>query len=545
MVELSPKELLRLLRRWWWLLLLTPVITGVSASLLNQWQQPQATTTYTAVATVLINPDAAGAEYQPATLRAMVGLQPVLQPVADRLALPDGVGGLKSRITAGMTEDSDLLSVAATVDDPVQAATLANAVAESFVAFLTDQAEMGVQPYRDAIQNLLDEVNTELGGIEASLAAQLAALQAGTPVPEAEIDRLSNRQAAIERQAGTYRNQLDAQNLEIAAGSVQAQVSERAVPPSDPNATDSLPVVPLAVLVGLALAAAAILVFEALDVSIRTDTDFLGILGAPLLGSIPWLRRARAPASRLFYRNKAGRAPAEAMRRLRGRLQLAGALQPAKALAVTSPATGDGKSTIAANLALALAQSGSSVILVDANLGHPLQHQIFEVPNHHGLADLLVDRARPWHDVAVEIAPGGVTLIPAGQAKLNPADLVTAARLRPLLEELGRAADYVLIDCPAILDSTEAVVIASSAESTLLVCRRGRTTTEDLVRAAGAFPVGVGRIAGAVINGLAGDAVDIGGSQPAANHGERRARPTPFDGGPPSPALPSERAAAR
>jgi capsular exopolysaccharide synthesis family protein len=166
-------------------------------------------------------------------------------------------------------------------------------------------------------------------------------------------------------------------------------------------------------------------------------------------------------------------AAAEAYRTLRTNIQFSSLDRQFRTLLVTSSAAGEGKSTALANLAVTMAQAEQRVILVDCDLRRPSLHTIFNVPNEQGLTTLMLgEDARPaFQPTEVE----GLRLLPTGPLPPRPADLLGSRRLEAVIEQLKAEADLVLFDAPPVITVTDAVVLATKVDATLLVARAGKT----------------------------------------------------------------------
>jgi capsular exopolysaccharide synthesis family protein len=193
---------------------------------------------------------------------------------------------------------------------------------------------------------------------------------------------------------------------------------------------------------------------------------------------------------------------AEAYRVLRTNLQFA-LLGKAGTVVVSSPNPGEGKTATAANLAVALAQGGKQVVLVDADLRKPAIHRVFELPNGQGLTSLLVDEALTPDDVlqVVDDVPG-LRALTSGPLPPNPAEMLDSARMDDLLATLGQMVDYVVLDTPPLLVVVDAAILARDSDGTLLVFDSGATRVDTARRAIEVLArVGV-RPLGSVINRL-------------------------------------------
>lgn len=164
---------------------------------------------------------------------------------------------------------------------------------------------------------------------------------------------------------------------------------------------------------------------------------------------------------------------AEAVRAIRSQLlrRVFRAPGGGHALAVVSPDSGDGKTYLVANLAVALAQTGERTVVLDADLRHPRLHEVFGTDNTAGLSSLLLDGAYPAAVQAVQGVPG-LFLLPAGTTPPNPLELIERAAFAHVLAQLVERFDHVVVDTPAAIFGTDAQVIAERCGAAVLVARR-------------------------------------------------------------------------
>ncbi len=150
------------------------------------------------------------------------------------------------------------------------------------------------------------------------------------------------------------------------------------------------------------------------------------------------------------------------------------------ALAITGVERGEGRSFIAANLAVAFAQMGKRTLLIDGDLRNPIQHQTFNLPNRLGFAGILAGRAGLPEICLLERMPG-LSVLTAGSPPPNPQELIARERFGMLLHDLSRRFEIVLIDTPASVDSADAQMIAIQARGAFIVSRRNVTRQRLLV----------------------------------------------------------------
>jgi capsular exopolysaccharide synthesis family protein len=238
---------------------------------------------------------------------------------------------------------------------------------------------------------------------------------------------------------------------------------------------------------------------EFLDNRIRTPEQVRSELGLPFLGMIPTLSaKDRNDDTPLLHRTVAPNF-AEAMRSIRTSLLFSSAEEGSKMLVITSTAPGEGKTTVACNLAVALAQAEQRVILIDADMRRPRIHHLFDIPQEPGLSNIIVGNVSKITAIRRSEVEG-LSLLPAGHNPPNPSELVSSRRFRELIATLKDEYDWILIDSPPVIAVTEASLLAHDATGVLFVVgcemvdRKGVTVALDQLEAASA------RFVGAVLN---------------------------------------------
>ena len=210
--------------------------------------------------------------------------------------------------------------------------------------------------------------------------------------------------------------------------------------------------------------------------------------------------RIKPGRAQLFMLDDPKGVAAESIRLLRANIEFASATRELVSISLTSPNPGEGKSTISANLAVALAQAGFVTALLDADLRRPTQHRIFGVGNDRGLSTLLAHPDREWGWAAQETMLPNLTLIPSGPLPPNPADLLSLDRLRQIMSELREAVDVIIVDSPPILAVSDPLIVAAHVDGTALVSLGGKTRLDALKRAVQVLHRGAPRIIGVVLN---------------------------------------------
>lgn len=190
---------------------------------------------------------------------------------------------------------------------------------------------------------------------------------------------------------------------------------------------------------------------------------------------------------------------AEEFRTIRTNIHFVTDEQKHSILLVTSPKSGEGKSTTAANLAVSMAQKEEKVLLIDANLRRPAAHLIFKVPNSVGLADVLTGSAT-FEEAIIQTEIGKLEVLTSGTATNNPAELLASYPMKELLQRAAKEYDVVLIDSSPVLELTDTKLIASQCDGVLLVIHQGKTQIEDAAEAKKVLEFAKANVSGVILN---------------------------------------------
>ena len=243
--------------------------------------------------------------------------------------------------------------------------------------------------------------------------------------------------------------------------------------PSTPNVNLNLA---LGGLVGLALGLGLAVLRSTLDTRIRTESDLAEVTEVPLIGGIPF--EAKFSSHPLIVHSDPRSPRAEAFRSLRTNLQFV-SMGDHNSVVVTSSSQSEGKSTTAVNLALAVADTGARVALVDADLRRPRVAQYMDIEGGVGLTDLLIGRAS-FADVMQRWGRGEFYVLPAGRIPPNPSELLGSEAMKKLIVFMEKEFDFIIFDCPPLLPVTDAAILGSSVGGVVLVVAAGRTTKQQL-----------------------------------------------------------------
>lgn len=293
------------------------------------------------------------------------------------------------------------------------------------------------------------------------------------------------------------------EELEKPSGDGDSPVKLSVIKPAVAPASPSSPNVPLnlllGLLAGLATGVGVAVLRTVLDTQVRGEADIRPFTSAPVLGGIAYEEDA---AKKPLLTQAQPQSPrAESFRQLRTNIQFAHVSHESKALLVTSSLPGEGKSTTAINLALAMAQAGQSVALVDADLRRPMVASYLGLEATAGLTTALIGRA----EIGDLLQPWGsdeLYVLTAGRIPPNPSELLGSAKMKQLINHLERTFDAVIIDAPPLLPVTDAAVLAQEVGGVVLVIGSQKVRTNEVEKSLAALDMVEADLLGVVLNRL-------------------------------------------
>ena len=274
------------------------------------------------------------------------------------------------------------------------------------------------------------------------------------------------------------------------------------------------------------------LLLESADRTVKRRDDVEASLHIPVLGTIPKIesngahkghfpalagftngkstnlnRRRKVALTSVIQSRSAG---AEAFRHLGANLFYSRAGQSARRILVTSPAAGDGKTSIASNLAITLAHQRHRVLLVDCDVFGKL-HSIFQLPVSPGVSEVVLDGVHPT-DVIHPTGVPGLSVMTSGRPPQNGHDIVGSDRMRAMLRDMTYDFDLVVLDCSPVLALADSTILSVNSDAVLLVVRAGHTAGTAAVEAMRQLSTVGARVAGVVLNDPDDRARQYGGS---------------------------------
>ncbi len=250
---------------------------------------------------------------------------------------------------------------------------------------------------------------------------------------------------------------------------------------------------------GILLGAATAFVLEKIDKTIKTTQSAKDLLDYTLLGCIPPFTDSNL-MSKVIVKSRPDSPVSEAFRMLQTNLKCFNSEQSIKIIVISSAVPKEGKSTIAANLAVSISQLGRKVLLVDADLRNPSQHKIWEIPNEVGLSNILKNQS-DLGQAATEVAPN-LQVITAGELTNNPAALLDSSQMAIFVAQVAQRYDFAIIDTPPLTVAADATILGKLVNGILFVVRPGVADSDSVSLSKELLQKANQNVLGIAINGV-------------------------------------------
>jgi polysaccharide biosynthesis transport protein len=327
-------------------------------------------------------------------------------------------------------------------------------------------------------------------------------------VEVAKLNSTAVQEAKLEDDVKESQRMCDALNDRIkqmgvmeSSSALNTTVVEPAAAPLTANKPYKVRILVAAMALGILFGFGYAWVGEFTDRRFHTPEEVQSSLGLPVFGVIPHMSRANSAHGRLVQLDPMSPV-AEAFRSLRTALNFAVPVEKTKTLLITSPSAGDGKSTVVSNLAIALSHAGKRVLIVDADFRRPTQHKIFDIDESNGLSSVLAGTST-LESAIRKMNVDRVDVLPCGPLPANPSEILNSEMFKELLAQLTSKYDNVILDSPPVTAVTDARILATMCDGTILVVRAGKTTHRIAENACDALMSVGGSMHGMVVNDVA------------------------------------------
>ena len=468
------------LRRWWLLIILTAII-ALMGNIISRQQTP----VYQATTTVLVGEsirssgvDRVDIQVSEALVQTYVEIaqrQPVLQGVVTVLNLNESWQALGKRVTVSHIVDTQLIEIIVEANSPDMARTIADEIVNQLILLSPTSSESteneAINNFnRQEIANLQTRIVTgqnKLVEIETAMSNSIS---------ETELAQLQREKTTLEGlMVGWERNYTELLVLtEPKRNPTQLSVIESA----HSNNNIIRPRVQLNTILsgglGLVVALGLIFLLDFLDDTYKSLSDFSQPEEVNILGSIRRIK-GRKFSGKIVAHLHPHSPMTESYRIIRSRIRFKPADGSAKSIMVTSSMPEEGKSVTIANLAIVFAQANYKTVVVDADLRHPVLHELFDVRNEAGLGDMLSSPENKIEECIKDTSVNNLQILTSGKPLPDPSGQLGSERMAEILLDLKKVADIVIFDSPPVLVFADAMVLSRRTDGVILVIQAGKS----------------------------------------------------------------------
>jgi succinoglycan biosynthesis transport protein ExoP len=484
---------LKPLIKWWRLLFIATLIAAVSSAV-SVFSQPPL---YVSRTTLMIgrtildpNPDS-GQIYIAYQLVGIYADMANREPIKIETMKALGIDWLP-RYQARAVPNTQLIEITVTDTNPQRAQIVANELANQLIrqspaisGSETGQRQEFIKQQLASLQTQIQETEAKIEELQTSLVDMNSASQVANT--EGEIAELTQKLSTLRRSYADFlvNSQEGALNI--------LSVVEPANLPTHAVGTNKFLIILLAAAVGFSLAAGGAYLIEYIDRTIKTTSDVERVLNFPVIGYLSEISENGNNAT--YVMEKPESVIAESFRLLRSNLDFFGIDSASKTMLIASPSQGNGKTTIAINLALLMAQSDQKVVLVDGDMRRPAVHASLGMDMEPGLTDI-IRGSKKVEDVVRELKEQRLHVLTAGSKPSNVTEIMGSKKLGLVFEDLKRSYEVVIVDGPPLVIS-DSYNLASKVDGVILILEPGQTREEqarvikEQLERAGATVIGV------------------------------------------------------
>ena len=489
--------------KWMWLIVLATGIAAVSSYVATAGSPSiyQATTTLmVGQAIQSLDPNSGDiytSQQLASTYIQIAKTDPVLKGAIEALGVKMSPDALSGMMNVSLIQGTQLIQISVVDTDPRRAQAFADELAHQLILLSPASKEDDPTGRKAFIQKQVDDLQAQIEGAQKQIQDLSGSIQVTASAREIadKQQQINTLQSQMTQWQTTYAGLL---GLLSPRSPNQLSVVEPARLPTYPIAPNNQMTILVAAAIGCLLALGGAFLIEYIDDTIKSSEDAAQALGLSILGQIG--RMSGDENDRLITARQPRSWHAEAYRVLRTNIQVCGVDKPIQTVMVTSANPVEGKSVTAANLALAMAQAGLRVILVDADFRRPSLHALFDLDNDRGLTNALLQSEPDLDGYAHSTDYENLQVLTSGPIPPNPAELVGSQRMQKLLRAMKEQADMIILDTPPALPVADPAILARQVDGVLFVVNAGRTRREAAVKGKEAIERAGGRILGVVLN---------------------------------------------
>jgi succinoglycan biosynthesis transport protein ExoP len=486
------------LRKYWWLVVASTLVATIFSflSILRQPTIYQAHTTLM-IGTTINNPNPSSNELflgqQLAAAYADLANREIVYNATKNTL---GMNQLPEYIARALP-NTQLIEITVKDVDPKRAQAVANELASQLILLSPTSPQPDDQGHQEFINQQLNNLEVQIKETEDEIEKLQEELS--TLISAQQINDEQNQISSLQSKLNSMQNNYGLLVSNTQQGAINTlTIIESADLPSNPIRSMKGLTILLAAAVGFVLAACEAYLLEYLDDTLKTADAVERLFSARIIGRIFEQGDEKNGENQLHNADDLGHPIGEAFRALRTNLEISQMDRPLKTILVTSADIADGKTSVAANLALSLGQRGKEVVLLDADLRRPNMHEFFGLSNDRGLVDL-IEGSAAVSDVLRCKKDRKVAVVTSGDTPSNPTELLSSEKMDQLLSKLEETSDVVIIDGPPFIVA-DAMVLASKVDGVLMVVRPGHTRRSLAQGAAEQIKLAKTKVVGIVLN---------------------------------------------
>ncbi len=488
------------LRKWWWLILLATVVATAASFLATRSQPPVfSSKTTLMIGSTLENPNPTGNDVWLGQQLAQTYAEIAKRDVVRQATMQNlGLSWLPEYVVS-LVPNTQLLEIRVIDTSPERAQAIASELANQLIARSPAATDPDRQDRREFVSRQLRELEVNIDATKAridELQQQMAGMFSARQIADTQTQI-----QALEQKLNSYQANYAQLLTFVQGGANTINVVEPASLSMTPIGPNKGMTILLAAAIGLLLALGAAFLLDYLDDTLKTPDDIRAAMNLSTLGAITRID-VENPGDVLVTATMPKSPTAEAYRILRTNIQFSSLDHPPRTMLVTSTNPSEGKSTTLANLAVVMAQQGQRVVVVDTDLRRPTMHRVFQIPNNVGLTNVLLQEHPSIEDYLQPSQVENLEVMTTGPLPPNPAELLSSARFKAVLDHLATLADVVLLDSPPALAVTDATILARLVDGVILVVDAGMTRRQWAASAKEALDKAGVHILGVALNRL-------------------------------------------